>query len=300
VRAVVSEIEIVGAEGFEQLVALQGLNEQIFGIGQRTPGWFRRKLIREGVEARLSGIAIDRASDQPCGHVLVGTAASLGNSVRGSVVAVTTAVRGRGIGRALIDFADARAHACGFEQLEFLCEGERLDWYLRQGFVVVERQLSLCASGLGPRDEVQVGVAIDAPPLGRDPLWTWLPEIWLRTPTPERAYIELDAPGGVVAKIWLTREGRAWLAQRLELDWSSTGDPGDPTEALVHVIGQLRREVATGTPLLLYPCTADTRTAEVLASAGFTPVQRSFLLGRPTGHYSLDNAPASARPCAPT
>jgi hypothetical protein len=189
------------------------------------------------------------------------------------VVAVTRAVRGRGIGRALIDFADARAHACGFEQLEFLCEGERLGWYLRQGFVVVEQQLLLCASGLGPRDELQAGVAIDAAPLGRDPLWTWLPEIWMRTPTSERAYLELDAPRGR-AKIWLTREGRAWLAQRLELDCS---------EDLVHVVGQLRLQIATGTTMLLYPCTADTLTAEVLASAGFVPVQRSFLVRRPTG-----------------
>jgi GNAT superfamily N-acetyltransferase len=270
----VIEIEIVEVEGFEQLVALQALTEQIFGVGQRAPGWFRRKLIREGVEPRLSAIAIDRASGEPCGHVLVGGAASLGNRVRGSTIAVTTAMRGRGIGRALIDFADARAHACGFEQLEFLCEDERLNWYLRQGFTLVERQLSLCASGLGLHDELPTGVEIEAAPLSRDPLWTWLPEIWMRTPTSERAYLELDASGHGRARIWLTREGRAWLAQRLELDHG---------EALVHVVGQLRRKLATDTPLLLYPCTAETPTTEALTSAGFMPMQRSSLVRRPTG-----------------
>lgn len=112
--------EIVEVEDFEQLVLLQGFTEQIFEAGPRTPGWFRRKLIREGVEARLSAIAIEPGSDEPCGCVLVGAAASLGERVRGSTVAVAVAVRGRGVGRALIDFADARACACGFEQLEFL------------------------------------------------------------------------------------------------------------------------------------------------------------------------------------
>lgn len=267
-------IEIVGVEGFEQLVALQALTEQIFGVGQRAPGWFRRKLIREGVEARLSAIAIDRASGEPCGLVLVGGAASLGNHVRGSMIGVAAAVRGRGIGRALIDVADVRAHALGFEQLEFLCEAERLDWYLGQGFALVEHQLSLCANGLGSRDELQVGIEIEAAPLGRDPLWTWLPEIWMRTPAPERAYLELDASGHGRARIWLTREGRAWLAQRLELEAG---------ESLANVVAQLRRRLATDTPLLLYPCTAGTPTADALTCAGFVPAQHSSLVRRPTG-----------------
>jgi ribosomal protein S18 acetylase RimI-like enzyme len=279
----VSEIEIVVAEGFEQLVALQALTERIFGVGERAPGWFRRKLIREAVEARLSAIAIDRASGEPCGHVLVGSASSLGERVRGSTVAVAASMRRRGIGRSLIDFADARARACGFEQLEFLCEDERLGWYLRQGFVLVGRQLALRASGLGPRDELQTGVELDAAAFAQDPLWTWLPEIWMRTPAPERAYLELDASSLGHARIWLTREGRAWLAQRLELDWSHGPGPHDHGEALADVVGQLRRRLATDTPLLIYPCTAETPTAKALAWAGFVPVQRSFLVRRPTG-----------------
>lgn len=272
-----SETEIFEAEGFEQLVGLQAFNEQIFGGGRREPGWFRRKLIREGVEARLSAIAIDRASREPCGHVLVGTAASLGPCVRGSMVGVTAPMRGRGIGRALIDFADARAHALGFEQLEFLCEGERLGWYLRQGFTLVERQLALRSSGLGPRDELQTGAELA--PVRRDPVWAWLPEIWTRTPASERAYLELDVSHGR-ARIWLTREGGAWLAQRLELDGPHEHDRRADLPA---VLGQLRRRVATTTPLLIYPCTADTPTAEALVAADFVPVQRSFLVRRPTG-----------------
>jgi GNAT superfamily N-acetyltransferase len=270
-----AECEIVEVEAFEQLVALQGFTERIFGMGQRAPGWFRRKLIREGVEARLSAVAIDPDSREPCGCVLVGGAASLGARARGSTVAVAAPVRGRGVGRALIDFADARARACGFGQLEFLCEGERLGWYLHQGFALVERQLLLSASGLGPRDDLPTNVEIEAAPFGADPLWSWLPETWGRTPKSERAYLELDAPTGGVARIWLTREGRAWLALRLELDFLATD--------LMHVVAQLRRRVAAGTTVLLYPCTAGTPTAEALMSAGFVTLQRSFVVRRPTG-----------------
>jgi hypothetical protein len=229
------------------------------------------------VEARLSAIAIDPDSNATCGCVLVGSAASLGERVRGSTVAVAAAVRGRGIGRALIDFADTRARACGFEQLEFLCERERLDWYLRQGFTLVEGQLLLSTTGLGPRDAVQTKVAIEATAFGQDPLWTWLPESWTRTPRPERAYLQLDVPGGGIAKIWLTREGRAWLAQRLEID------PTRSSIDLVSIVSQLRHAIARDTPVLLYPCTAESSTAEALVSAGLVALQRSFLVRRPTG-----------------
>lgn len=277
VRAVVSDIEIVAVERFEQLIALQAFIEQIFGGGRRAPGWFRRKLIREGVDARLSAIAMDRGSQELCGCVLVG--GSLEGRARGSMVSVAAPVRGRGVGRALIDFADAHARAQGFEQLEFACEGDRLSWYLRQGFVLVERQLLLSTSGLGPRDDLHSEVAIEVAPFGRDLLWTWLSEAWMRTPSRERAYLERDALGGGVARIWLTREGRAWLALRLEIDFLAA----NPGECLVDIVTQLRRTLATSTTVLLYPCTAETPTTEALVSAGIIPMQRSFLVSRPTG-----------------
>jgi hypothetical protein len=148
-----------------------------------------------------------------------------------------------------------------------------MGWYLRQGFSLAAAQLSLSANGLGPRDELPTGVEIEVAPFGPDPLWTWLPEAWTRTPRPERAYLEIDR-----ARIWLTREGRAWLGLRLELD-ASAAEPGQ----LEDIVMQLRRAIATDTSLLLYPCTAGSTTAEALASAGFMPVQRSFLVRRPTG-----------------
>jgi ribosomal protein S18 acetylase RimI-like enzyme len=260
-------IEIREVEGFEQLVGLERLVEGIFGAGNRAPGWFRRKLGREGIEGRLSGIAIDRGEPSAC--VLVGPGSEA--VARASMIGVASALRGRGVGRALIDFACARARLCGFSQLEFSSEGERIDWYLQQGFELVEQQLTMCASGLGSRDEISIGVGVEVAPIGPAAVWSWLPEIWTRTPAHERAYLEL---GG--AKIWLSREGRAWLAQRLELEATRSG-----TE-LVRVVGQLRHAIARDTPVLLYPCTAETPTAEALLRAGFVALQQSFLVRRPT------------------
>jgi ribosomal protein S18 acetylase RimI-like enzyme len=257
----VGVIEIREVESLEQLLALEGVVVRIFGAGRRAPGWFRRKLLREGIEPGLSGVAIDRG--EPRGCVLVGPGSEA--AARGSMICVEPALRGRGIGRELIDFARSRASARGFSQLEFSAEGDRVDWYLRQGFSIVEQQLAMCANGLGSRDEVLLGVE-DAP-IGREAVWSWLPQMWTRTPARERGFLELGS-----AKVWLSREGRAWLAQRLELA---------DVEDLPHVVEQLRRSFATDTPLLLYPCPADTPITDALTSAGFAPVQRSFLVRRP-------------------
>jgi hypothetical protein len=63
------------------------------------------------------------------------------------------------------------------------------------------------------------------------------------------------------------------LVHRCELD-----DPG----ALVRGLTALRGELPRGIPLLLYPCAAASAWIEVLANAGFAPVQRSFLVRRET------------------
>lgn len=255
-------IEIREVESFEQLVGLEGLVERVFGARRRAPGWFRRKLVREGIEAGLSGVAVDRG--ELCGFVLVGPGWE--GVARGSMIGVEPALRGRGVGRALIDFACGRAGRRGFLRLEFSCEDERVDWYLGQGFELVERHLTLCAPGLGPVDELPIGV--EAAPTGREALWSWLPQIWTRTPNHEQAYVEIDA-----AKIWLSREGRVWLAHRMELA---------ALDELALALGRLRRMIAIDTPLLLYPCAAESQTAAAAMDVGFTPVQRSFLVHRTT------------------
>jgi ribosomal protein S18 acetylase RimI-like enzyme len=112
----VRAIEIVGAEVLDDLAALEPVAEAVFGRGDRRSGWFARKLIREGVEPRLSSLAVvapgPRADPTRVhGYVLIGRAASLAGVARGAGVGVLERVRGRGIGRRLLEHAVARAAA---------------------------------------------------------------------------------------------------------------------------------------------------------------------------------------------
>lgn len=267
---------IVGAETLTDLAALEPLAEAVFGRGRRQPGWFARKLIREGVDPQLSSLAVATAqretitAEQACGYVLLARAPSLGSVARGSGVGVLEPLRGRGIGRALLEHASARAHAAGCETVEFLAEPERVRWYAEQGFAVIEEQVTLLALGTGaPGASLADHEPEPAPARTRvEPLWSWTPEIWERTPAPERAHVERDG-----ARLWLTREGRAWLVHRCE--------PNDPALA-VRGLAALRRELAPTTPLLLYPCPAASAWVEALREAGFAPAQRSFVVRRAT------------------
>lgn len=253
---------IVGAETLDELAALEPVAEAVFGRGRRQAGWFARKLLREGVEASLSSVAI--VDDRVCGYALLARAPSLGAVARGSGVGVLEPLRGRGIGRALLEHALARAHAAGCDAAEFLAEPERVHWYEAQGFAVVEEQLTLLALGTGAPAAV-LADRTPAPERGAA-LWSWTPEIWERTPALERAFVERDG-----ARFWLTREGRAWLVHR--------GEPDDPT-VIVRGLAALLRDLAPTTPLLLYPCPA--ASVERLREPGFAVAQRSFVVRRAT------------------
>jgi ribosomal protein S18 acetylase RimI-like enzyme len=259
-------IEIVGAEALGDLAALEPVAEAVFGRGRRQPGWFARKLMREGVEASLSSLAI--SDNQVCGYVLLGGAPSLGSVARGSGVGVLESLRGRGIGRALMDHALARAHAAGREAAEFLAEPERLRWYAAQGFAVVEEQLTLLALGTGsPTASLSAG---ELAPARGEPLWSWTPELWERTPASDRVHVQREG-----ARFWLTREGRAWLVHR--------GEPNDPAQVM-RGLAALRRELAPTTPLLLYPCPAASAWLDALQETGFSLAQRSFVVRRATAN----------------
>ena len=265
--------QIVGGEAIGDLAELQGVAEAVFGRGRRGPTWFRRKLAREGVEARLCAVA--RASDGAiAGYALLGRAASLGAAARGAGVGVVAQARGQGLGRRLVAFASERAAAAGCDSVEFLAEPARLDWYLRQGFAPVEEQLTLLGLGrrgaLRDRDD-----AADASPqatseleLGPAPLWAWIPEVWARTPSAERR-VHVHARG----RAWLTRENRAWLVHRVEL---ADDEPG----ALLALLEALREGLASTTPLLLYPCPARATWIPTLRAAGFDLAQRATLVRR--------------------
>jgi GNAT superfamily N-acetyltransferase len=263
-RARSPAITIVGAEQLPDLAALEGVAEAVFGRGRRQPGWFERKLIREGVEAQLSSLAV--AHERIHGYVLLGRAPSLGVIARGAGIGVVRRSRGRGLGRALLEHAIARARAAGCEAIEFLAEPARVGWYLAQDFAILDEQLTLLALGTG-EPGATLNRGDEPPPRAEAPaLWSWIPEVWERTPAPERAFTEI---GG--ARMWLSREGRAWLVQRCELD--------DPA-ALNPCLTALRRRLAPTTPLLLYPCPAASAWTDALLRTGFDAAQRSFVVRR--------------------
>ncbi|WP_146658517.1 GNAT family N-acetyltransferase [Enhygromyxa salina] len=257
--------KIVGGEQLGELSQLQAVAESIFGRGQRQPGWFRRKLTRAGVEPGLSAVAMQ--GDEVQGYALLGRVASLGSIARGAGVGVVEAARGRGLGRALIDFASERARAAGFASIQFLAEPERLDWYLGQGFISVDAQLSLLGFGLGREQGEPPVTAAAGARLGPAPLWSWFPEAWERTPANERAQVEVEH-----GRAWLTREGRAWLVHRAEL--SAAGS------SVSELMLALRRRIDVTTPVVVYPCSADAAWLEALLASGFEVVQRSHVVRR--------------------
>ena len=265
------EIEIVSAEQLGRLDALQSVAEAVFGRGQRAPGWFGRKLARERVEAGLSAIARERASGRVCGYALVGRPRSLEGRARGAGVGVAAELRGRGIGRGLLAFVHARAQAGGCTAIEFLAEPPRVSWYVAQGFAVGDEQLTLMTTGLGSGDAIACGVADEHAAMGPRASWSWLPEAWLHTPIDERAFVRIDDP---VARLWLSREGRAWLVSRAELDDAA---------ALAPVVDALRHRVAAGAPLLFYPCPADGAASETLLRLGCEIIQRGCVVRRAVG-----------------
>lgn len=263
-------IELVSGDRFGELAQLQEVAESIFGRGQRQPDWLRRKLMREGVEPELSAVAIEGGEVR--GYVLLGRAPSLGRVARGAGVGVVKQARGQGLGRALIEFSSSRAREAGCVSLEFLAEPERLDWYRGQGFVIAASQLSLLAFGLGGAEPLAAGCHANVT-LGPAPLWSWLPEAWERTAVEERALIELER-----GRVWMTREGRAWLAHRLELADDSASVP----ELLTALLTSLRGRLPVTTPLVLFPCGAKAAWIEALLASGFEVAQRSHVVRRST------------------
>lgn len=263
-------IEIVGGEAIEDLAELEGVAEAIFGAGRREPGWFARKLAREGVRPQLSALARDDAG-RVRGYALLGRAPSLGATARGAGVGLIPALRGRGLGPRLLELARARARAAGCEALEFLATPAGLPWYERQGFQAVREELCLSAPALGDAP-VPARVGDDAP-LGEAALWSWVPEFWRRTPSDERGVLELDG-----LRAWWSREGRARLIHRVELREASRRDPA----SLRAQLDALRRAFARNTPVLLYPCASGQGWVEALLTGPWAPAQRSFVVRRST------------------
>ncbi|WAS98430.1 GNAT family N-acetyltransferase [Nannocystis punicea] len=206
--------------------ALASLAEAVFGRGERAPGWFARKLEREGVDLDLSVLAVAAGATEPVpqdmlfGYFLLGQDPS-DRIAHSAGLGVIAARRGGGLGRALVEAAAVRLAPAGYEALRVLAEPEREAFYARLGLVVTARRLTLLAHGTCPISHVrwdreladQAKQPWSPAPTNGDPLevCAWRPGAWARTPPALAATLE-PMPG-----VWahVSREGRALLVQRM-------------------------------------------------------------------------------------
>lgn len=269
-----SEVEIVSAASLgdraELEVLLEPLARRIFGDGARQPGWFRRKLEREGVDPGLSVVAVE--DGRPYGYVLVGT--PLAGLARTAGVGVAPGRRRRGMGTRLLQQAARAAHEHGCTRLRTLAERDRVAFYEHAGFVRCRTNHSLLnfsRGDAGPRAR-----ALD-PPRGWDDIGdcthevaAWMQLAWERTPSSDRA--TLDVEGEATAH--LSREGRALLVHRL-----TTKNVDD--DSAVRIASSLLSRLPRPDPVVLYGCNTVSSITSSLVRAGWVAVQTAVVLEKP-------------------
>lgn len=270
------EIRTITAAELGGLARLEGLARRVFGDGNRPAGWFERKLRREHVDPRLSPVAVAAGGDphDPAawlGYVLVGTPPSLGDAVRTAGTGVVPLVRGRGVGGRLLVAAMELARDAGHRCMQILAEAEAVPFYARHGFETVTATVTALSFARGPGREPA------APPRswralgpGEQAPVEWLREAWEGTEASARHGLGWQATHGRVTA-WLSREGTAWLVQRL------VAPAGEPPTALAESI--LAR-LPAGAPVLLPLLPADAPATHELLASGWVVAQRGALLRR--------------------
>lgn len=266
---------IVPASALGDPTQLEPLARRIFGASDRPAGWFGRKLRRERVEPALSPVAIRAGADlrDPegwLGYVLVGTPASLGDAIRTAGTGVRPSLRGRGIGGRLLDAMEGMVHAAGYRRVELLAEQAAVPFYLGRGFTMRHAITTALAFGAG-----HSAARVDPPPWralgpGQYEPVAWLPEAWEGTEPPHRAGLRWDSPDGPVTA-WVSREGVAWLVQRLVAPRSAP---------LTDLAAMLRARLPTAAPVVLPLLPAHEPQTRALLDAGWTAVQQGALLER--------------------
>lgn len=268
---------IVTAAELPEVEQLEGLARRVFGEGDRAPGWFRRKLVRECVDPRLSPVAVraGAALDDPqgwLGYVLVGAPPSRGDAVRTAGTGVHPEARGRGLGGRLLHAAAQLATAAGFGRMELWAEAAVEPFYLRHGFGRVMATVTALgfARGAPPHPALLPPPPWRALDPGEHEVVAWLPEAWTGTERSSRHGLSWATTEGE-ATAWLSREGIAWLAQRVVAPRVATL----PTLATA-----LLERLPTPAPVLLPQLPESAPATRTLWSVGFGPVQRAVLLER--------------------
>lgn len=263
-------VEIVAADVLGDPAALEPLARRIFGDGDRRPGWFARKLDREGVDPRLSQVAT--VDGRPYGYVLVGTPFEV--VARTAGVGLDPQWRGRGIGSRLLAAAARAAQQAGFERLRTLAHPDRVDFYARAGFVGCRTNHSLLNFSAGAPEPNPTAMP---PARGWDEIGdctheqaAWMQMAWERTPPAERTTLDLDEG----ATVHLSREGDAHLVHRL------TTRHSDDANA-VRIVSALLKRLPSPRPVVLYGCNTVSSITSSLMRAGWVSVQTAVVMEKP-------------------
>lgn len=247
------------------LADLQPLAEGIFGAAGRTPGWFRRKLIREAVDPHASSLALG-TGDIPVGYMLIGAPDPEG-VVFGAGLGLLPAWRGHGLGAALVDATCERLRAAGISAVRLLADPQHHGFYRRQGFVEVAQQHTMGAVGTGVSD---LDFAAHPPrpwPLPGTSHAQWSAGTWDRTPADQRASVQLTEH----AWAHLSREGQAVLGHRLSVD-DDTHVPAALTA--------LRGRLSPRTTVLLYGCEPVSCVTVTCLAGGWQVLQHAHVMER--------------------
>ena len=265
------------------LTTLEPIARQIFGPGDRPPGWFARKLAREGVDPALSSLAFG-TGNEVIGYLLVGhepdpdePAAPLLAHCAG--LGVLPPHRGHGLGPALVARSLAALQRRHAHALHALAEPPRRTFYEQLGFHPLVARHTLQTTGLGPRDldfsaHPPAAWELPGPCVSR-----WRAGTWSRTPKHLAATLHLER-----GTVHLSREGRAILVQRMCVDADErNAEPNDQETiaATLATLESLRHHFAATTPILVYGCnTVSCVTASLLRTARCRIVQTAWEMQR--------------------
>jgi GNAT superfamily N-acetyltransferase len=245
-------IEPVG----ERLAGLEPLARRIFGEGDRPPGWFSRKLHRECVDPDLSRVVID---DEPVGYALVGRPASLPATARTAGIGLLPAVRGRGLGLALVRDVVETTRRAGLSRLRIPAPPALVPFYARAGLAETKRCSTLLHFGRGPATTFDLGTP---QPWGdRDgQVSAWLQDAWERTDPALRATVRFGD-----ASFHIAREGLAFVCHRCR-------------GATVEAFERLRWNVRDATPLIVVHIDPVSTITAALRCRGWADVQQTVLM----------------------
>jgi len=255
--------------------ALEPLALRIYGARNRPSGWFGRKLARERVDPMRSMLAICHDAEPGdaeawLGYLLIGTPPSLGPIARVAGIGVLPVARRYGIARAMLDRAALELSSCGFSGLRVLVEPSLRAFYRQCGFE--ERQQTGWCLAFGTGNEVAPSPPRDWTPsgvqLGRThgELFATTPEAWQAATA--RTTILHD---GTFAHV--SQEGTCMVVHRVLTVLS--GHSG--AHATAFVTANLLGEFASGVPVL---APLDSRNEQVLGQAGWTVVQRAWMMDK--------------------